>query len=541
MRKIIPLQPSLPEKPELAEDKTVNDPSRLGYFASVVMLMTILSRLLGFLRDVIFAQIFGATAAFDAFVIAFKIPDFMRRLFGEGAFSQAFIPVLAEYRAKKGTEGVAQLINGMTAALGVIFLAVVLLGEMAAPLLVMIFAPGFADHPERYQLATHLLRITFPYLFSIAMAALAAAVLNAYYRFTLTAFAPVLFNILLIIVAVIWAPRVKPVEAVVVLAWGITLSGVAQLTSQWLALQHLGFMPKPILQGRHEGVSRALKQTIPALLGVSVAQICLLIDNMFASFLPVGSISWLYYSDRLLYFPLGVIGVALVTVVMPQLSQHHHRERRANFGATTDWALRWVFVTAIPAALGLGVLSEPILATLMRHGAFNAYDLMMTRRSLMAFSLGLPALMAIKIFAAAFYAQHNVRTPARIAGFALLFNVIFNFILILPLAHAGLALSTSLASWFNALLLWVFLRRYRIFESQRGWLRLSMGVVLGSVLMTTVLWFGRGAFSDGLAWTVAESGLRLAALIGLGMVLYLLGLWSVGLRWHHFKSRILCN
>ncbi len=528
----------MPHLSKLVNDNPPKNPrleGKLDYLAMVVMSITVVSRLFGFLRDIIFAQIFGATAAFDAFVIAFKIPNFMRRLFGEGAFSQAFIPVLVEYRTKHGPEGVQKLMNNMTSALGLILLAVVILGEICAPLWVLIFAPGFARDPEHYRLATHLIRITFPYLLAIGLVALAGALLNAYNRFALTAFTPVLLNIVLIGAAVWWIPHHQPVQAVTELAWAVAISGVVQLILQWPALNSLGFLPKLAWHWRDQGLQRVLKQMLPAIFGVSIAQISLLIDNLFASFLPTGSISWLYYSDRLLYFPLGVIGVALSTVVMPHLSRHHHQGASGSFGVTLDWALRCLFVTAIPAAVGLLLLAGPILATLMHHGAFNAFDVKMTSRSLMAFALGLPALMVIKVLAAAFYAQHDMRTPAKLAGVAILLNVLANFALVGVLAHAGLALSTALASWVNAVLLWAFLHSRRILQHGRGWLRLSLGITLGGLLMIAVLWFGEGRLSQWLTWSLTQKGWRLLALIGSSTGMYVFGLWISGIRWSQFK------
>lgn len=517
--------------------KTSAPRGRLGRLASVVMTMTALSRLGGFLRDMILAQIFGATAAFDAFVIAFKIPNFMRRLFGEGAFSQAFIPVLTEYRASNGGKDVRALINSMTGVLGLILLGVVLIGEVGAALLVLIFAPGFSHDPARYHLAVHLIRITLPYLFSIGLVALAGAVLNTWHRFTLTAFTPVLLNVVLIAVAIWWVPHVEPVHAINILAWGVAWSGAIQLIVQWPPLRSLGLLPKPAFHWRNPGVARVFRQLLPALLGVSAAQVSLLIDNLFASFLPPGSVSWLYYSDRLLYFPLGIIGVALATVVMPHLSDHHHNESPENFAVTLDWALRWVFATAIPAALGLLLLAGPILATLMYHGAFTNHDVEMTRRSLMAFAVGLPALMATKIFAAAFYARHETRIPARIAFAAIFLNIAGNFALISPLAHAGLALATALTSWFNAVLLWFFLYRRRIFHGQAGWPRLCAGILSGSLLLSIVLWWGEGSLSSWLTENTLQNCRRLAVLMVCGISVYIMGLGLAGLRWRHFRPR----
>ena len=324
-------------------------------------------------------------------------------------------------------------------------------------------------------------------------------------------------------------------HAITVLAWGVALSGAIQLIVQWPALKSLGLLPKPAFHWRNPGVQRVFKQLLPALLGVSAAQVSLLIDNLFASFLPTGSVSWLYYSDRLLYFPLGIIGVALATVVMPHLSDHHHNDAPENFAVTLDWALRWVFAAAIPAALGLLLLAGPILATLMHHGAFTNHDVEMTRRSLMAFAVGLPALMAIKIFAAAFYARHETRIPARIAFAAILLNIVGNFALISPLAHAGLALATALTSWFNAVLLWFFLYRRRIFHGEAGWLRLGAGILSGSLLLSAVLWWGEGSLSSWLTENITQTCRRLAVLMVCGMSVYIVGLGLVGLRWRHFQ------
>jgi putative peptidoglycan lipid II flippase len=522
-------------------ENTASEQGQLTHNTLIIMGLTALSRLFGFARDMVLAQIFGATAAFDAFVVAFKIPNFMRRLFGEGAFSQAFIPVLVEYRRHGGVKEVKALINGMSGVLGLVLLLIVLVGEIGAPLLVLTFAPGFTQDSGRYQLAQHLIRITLPYLFVIGLTALAGAILNTYHRFALTAFTPVVLNIILIALAVWWAPHVEPVQAVTVLAWGVALSGVVQLIIQCPPLRNLRLLPNPVCRWRDPGVRRVFKQLLPALLGVSATQVCLLIDNWFASFLPAGSISWLYYSDRLLYFPLGIIGVALATAVMPHLAYQHQGGNRENFAATIDWALRWVFAASIPAALGLSLLAGPILATLMHHGAFTAADVAMTQGSLAAFAVGLPALILIKIFAAAFYAEHDTRTPARLAALAIGLNIAGNFALIFPLAHAGLALSTALASWLNAVLLWFFLYRRRVFQAQAGWLRFGSGVGCGSLLLVLILWKCSGPLSGWLSESIAHNSARLATLIASGISVYVLGLWLAGLRWRHFIWKSQCN
>ncbi len=522
----------------IAAENKLNVRLRLGRLASIVMSMTLLSRLFGFLRDIILAQMFGATAAFDAFIIAFKIPNFMRRLFGEGAFSQAFIPVLAEYRIHHSGTKVAEFINKVTTVFGLFALLVVVIGEICAPLLVIIFAPGFVHDPTRYHLATRLIQITFPYLFSIALVALAGAILNTFNRFALSAFTPVLLNVILITVAWCWAPRVSPDLSIYVLAWGVMISGVVQLLIQIPVLKRLKLLPKFQWHWQETGVRRVMKQLLPALFGVSMAQICLLIDNLFASFLPIGSISWLYYSDRLIYLPLGVIGIALATVVMPNLSQQHHSGSTLSFVTTLDWAIRCAMLMAVPAAIGLFMLAGPILSTLLHHGSFTTQDVWMTRRSLMAFALGLPAFMLIKILASAFYSQQNIRTPVLIAALAIIINLILNFIFIHWLAHAGLALSTSLASWLNAMLLWVFLHKQSQYRLQAGWRRLTIGIVLASSLMALVLWLSCADLSDWLGWNTKQSGWRLILLIVTSIAIYFISLLCCGIRWSYFKPPI---
>ncbi|MBS0352218.1 MAG: murein biosynthesis integral membrane protein MurJ [Proteobacteria bacterium] len=519
-------QPSLP----VARVKT-----RLDYLAGLIMSITLVSRLLGFLRDIIFAQFFGATAAFDAFVIAFKIPNFMRRLFGEGAFSQAFIPILVEYRAHRNKPELQSLVNGVFSAVGAALLVVVLVGELLAPLWVYLLAPGFIHHTENYQLAVHLIRITFPYLLAISLVALAGAVLNAYNRFVLTAFTPVLLNIMLISAALITRFHQSPLFSIQILAWAVTFSGLIQLVLQWPALRSLSLTPAVSWRWRDSGVKRVIKQMAPAILGVSIGQISLLIDNFFASFLPPGSISWLYYSDRLLYFPLGMIGVSLSVVVMPHLALTHQQGLKQNFGKIMDWAVRIVLVLAIPATLGLIFLAGPIITTLLHHGAFSIDDVKMSQKSLMAFTLGLPALMLIKVLAAACYAHQEMRKPALFTLLAIILNILGNFLLIKPLAHAGLALSSAIASWINAVILLCFLSKKKYLVWEVGWLKLFLAILVGSLLMAAVLLLSHKPLSEWLHWNLFQKIWRLLSLILSGTALYAIGLWACGIRWRHFR------
>jgi putative peptidoglycan lipid II flippase len=499
-----------------------------------VAAFTMLSRILGFVRDIVLALTFGAGPAFDAFVIAFKIPNFMRRLFAEGAFSQAFVPVLAEYRQKKTPDEVRQFLSHIAGTLGLVLLLCVVLGELLAPWLIVMFAPGFTKDPMRFHDAAHMLHITFPYLLLIALTAFAGATLNTFNRFSVPAFTPVLLNVSLIAVAVWWAPQAA--EPIYTLAWGVLLGGVAQLALQLPFLYRLKLLPCPRPAWRDVGVLRVMRLMVPALFGVSVAQISLLIDNFFASFLPTGSISWLYYSDRFTYLPQGVIGVALATVVLPTLSRHHSQGQQTAYRTTLDWALRAALLVGVPAMVGLIVLAGPLLTTLIRHGAFDNHDVLMTQQSLWAFSVGLPAFMWIKILASAFYSRQDIKTPVKIAAGALLVNVVFIFLLIKPLAHAGLALSTSLASFFNAALLFWCLKQRNIFVPRPGWGVLLLRFLVANIAMAWVLYRWVGPLSRWFVWGLWTQVWHLGVAVLLGMLTYVITLGCVGLRRVHLRQ-----
>lgn len=494
----------------------------------IVALMTMLSRIMGFVRDLVTALIFGAGPEFDAFVVAFKIPNFLRRLFGEGAFAQAFVPVLAEYRAKQTHEEVQAFINHIAGCLGVALLIVVAISEIIAPLIVMVFAPGFFHDPLRFQYSTHMIRITFPYLILIALTAFAGAALNTFNRFAMPAFTPVILNVVMILVAWLWAPHAA--TPIYVLAWGVLIGGLLQLIAQIPSLKALRIMPMPIVHLKDPGVIRVMKLMVPALFGVSVAQLSLLIDNFFASFLPTGSISWLYYSDRFTYLPLGVIGVALATVVLPNLSKHHSDASPVAYSATLDWALRMTIFIGMPAAVALFILSGPLLATLIEHGAFKIEDVIMTRRSLWAFSVGLPGFMLIKILASAFYSKQNIRTPVKIAVICMAANLLFNLILIHSLAHAGLALATSLAAMLNAVLLLMLLLKKNIYTPRSGWWLLGCRVVIANVLMGAAIGFYAGHLSQWFEWSFITRLIHLTVAVSMGLLVYVAALWVVGLR-----------
>lgn len=500
---------------------------------TTVSFMTFLSRIVGFIRDMVLAQLFGANAGFDAFLLAFKIPNFMRRLFAEGAFSQAFVPVLSEYRTTRTQESVKGLINKVFGALSVVTLGVSLIGVLASPWLVKLFAPGFDTGDGRFQLACHLLHLTFPYIFFISLTAFAGGVQNTYRQFAIPAVTPVLLNLCLILAAVWWSPYFG--EPVVALAWGVLLAGIVQLLFQVPFLAKLALFPHPQWDWSDPGVKRVLSLMVPALIGASVMQINLLVDTIFASFLPVGSLTWLYYSDRLLEFPIGVFGVALATVVLPHLSQEYAKKSQAGFSASMDWALRWILLIGVPATVGLTLLAAPLMTTLFQYGRFLARDALMASYSLIALSLGLVCFLAVKVLVSAFYARQNTKFPVKVAILAMLVNIGFNFILIGPLAHAGLALASTLSSVCNVgILLWALLKQ-RIYVPLPGWMGYSMRLLFANTLMAgLIVWLN----PEQAAWVDGDILFRAGTLFGLmggSMVAYFGGLWLTGLRVSHLR------
>lgn len=432
----------------------------------VVSLMTILSRMLGFVRDIFLAAIFGAGVGLDVFLVAFKLPNLMRRLFAEGAFSQAFIPILAEYKSNKSNDELNNFIANVFAWFILILSVVCIIAIIFAPLIMSIVAPGFIEDQFRLSLGTDLLRITFTYLLFISLVAFSSAILNSYGIFWVPAITPLILN-LTIIICMLFAKDYfsKPIF---VLAWSVLLSGVFQY------LFHIPFLykVKSFIRPRFNdfsGVKKIFKGILPAIFGVSVAQINLLVDTMFASFLVSGSISWLYFSDRLIFFPLGVIAVAISTVALPNLSKATADNNSEKYNNIVDWSLRSVLLLGLPSAIGISLLSEPLLYTLLQYDKFTDYDVSMTKLSLQAFSFGLPAFMLVKILGASFYAKKQVKVVVNIAIICMIANVIFSFILVNIFAHTGLALSTSLASYINAFGLGFLLVRKGYYKLQKGW------------------------------------------------------------------------
>ena len=469
-----------------------NGQQRLLKSTSVVGSMTLLSRISGLAREIAFAHGFGAGLAMDAFVVAFRIPNLFRRFFAEGAFSQAFVPIIAEYRARRSQAETQALIDRVAGTLGVALFVISALGVVLAPVLVLVFASGFGGGNGRLELATDMLRFTFPYLFFVSLTALAGGILNAHRRFAVPAFTPVLLNVTLIAFAIWVAPQIdRPAMA---LAVGVFVAGLVQLLFQVPFLLRAGLLPRPRWGWAHAGVKRITRLMAPVIFGSSVAQINILFDTWIASFLVTGSISWLYFADRLVEFPLGVFGVALATVILPNLSDHHTRASTEAFSATLDWALRWVLLIALPASLALGVLAEPLIVTVFFGGEFGLNDVEMATWSLRAFAPGLVGFILVKVLAPGYFARQDTRTPVRIGVRALLLGMVLNVVFVLALlrtgwapAHAGLAAATTLAALFNAGALLAGLVRSGVYRSRHGWRRLVLGVAGACAIMVALI------------------------------------------------------
>ena len=507
----------------------------------IVSAMTLLSRILGFIRDVVFAREFAASAGMDAFLIAFKIPNFMRRLFAEGAFNQAFVPTLGEYKETRDKEGVKDLIQHVSGTLGGWLFIITLIGVIAAPIVIMIFAPGYLDqqNQSQYELTVSLLRITFPYILFISLVAFAGGILNTYQQFAVPAFTPVLLNLVLISATYWIVPMMD--EPVMGLAIGVFLAGLLQLLFQLPFIARMGFLSWPRWNPQHPGVKKILKLMLPALFGASVAQINLLLDTIIASLLATGSISWLYYSDRLMEFPLGILGVALATVILPSLSKQHVSESKEEFSATLDKAIRWVIYLGMPSAVGLFMLAAPIITTLFGSDKFLKIDIEMSAMSLMAYSFGLLGFVLVKVLLPGFYSRQDTKTPVKIGIIALAINMVFNIVIVLPWflldypgAHAGLAIATSISAFSNAFLLYHWLRKHDVYQPAKGWAKVWLQVVIANSLMLMVLWFGRYDLEQWLSWSSSERIVQLLQTIGLAIVVYLVCLFVLGVRKRNF-------
>lgn len=497
--------------------------------------ITFVSRVFGYLRDAVVMIVFGASGLTDAFLVAFRLPNFLRRLFAEGAFTQALVPVLAEFKEKRSLAEFRTLTDRTAGALAVALAVITVAGIALAPILIRIFAPGFTADATRLELATHMLRITFPYIFFISLTALAAGILNCHGRFGVPAFTPILLNLSLIAAALWLAPTME--EPITALAWGVLIAGGVQLAAQLPFLARLGVLPRPRLGFRDEGVRRIVQLMSPAIFGASVVQVNLLIDTLIASFLAAGSISWLYIADRFVEAPVGLFAVALATVLLPRLARHYAAGEHAGFVESLGWGLRIEWLIALPCVVGFAILAEPILVSLVQYREFTPADTHMARMAMLAYAAGLPAFMLVKLLSAAFFARQNTRLPVRIAVVAMIANVVMNLAFVglwrtmdWTGAHAGLALATSLSAWLNCALLARALKREGLAAPTRAGLALFAKGVAAALVMGAALF---AAVPEIATWTGYAPAVRVGALagsIGLGVGLYSVALLAFGVR-----------
>ncbi|MFZ9653779.1 MAG: murein biosynthesis integral membrane protein MurJ [Steroidobacteraceae bacterium] len=509
---------------------------------SVVGITTLISRVTGLLRDMVYSQAFGAGTMMDAFLVAYKIPNFLRRLFAEGAFSQSFVPVISEYKVLRPQDEVRELVAGVQGTLGAVLLVVTAIGVIAAPLIILLFAPGFTQQAGKYELAVQMLRWTFPYLFFISLTALFSGVLNSYGRFAVPAFTQVVMNLTMVAFALGIATHSE--SPGIVLAIGVFVAGVVQLVFQLPSVAKLGLLAWPRWRPAAEGVRRIGKLMVPGIVGSSMAQVSLLLDTLIASFLVTGSIAWLYYADRLMEFALGVFSIALATVILPGLSAQHAEGSTEKFSCTLDWALRLVMVVVIPAAVGLLVLSGPITATIFGYGEFSARDVEMTRYGLMAYSWGLVGFSLVKVLAPGYFARQDTRTPVRVGLISLAVNMGLNVLVVLPAHYAGfaapfvlLATSTCISAAVNSTLLWRGLRRDGVYRPQPGWSSLLWRLAVANVCMALALWWFTGDLARWLATPPLQRALYLAVGVMFGVVVYGAALYATGVRPADLRNR----
>jgi putative peptidoglycan lipid II flippase len=508
---------------------------------AVTGIATLVSRITGLAREMIYAQAFGASAFMDAFLVAFKIPNFLRRLFAEGSFSQAFVPVISEYKLRRNQDEVRELVDGVAGTLGALLLVVTLLGVIAAPLIILAFAPGWHDDTRKFDLAVSMLRWTFPYLFFISLSALFSGVLNSYGRFALPAYTQVIMNVVMIVVA-LWIAT-NTANPGIALAIGVFVSGLLQLGFQIPAVMKLGVFRWPRWRPAAEGVRRIGRLMLPGIAGSSMAQVSLLLDTQIASFLVTGSVAWLYYADRLMEFPLGVFSIALATVILPGLSRNHAEASPERFTATLDWALRLVILLVSPAAVAMLAFAGPLTATTLGYGAFGARDVEMASLALMAYSWGLIGFSLVKVLAPGYFARQDTRTPVRIGFIALGCNMALNLAVVLPAKYLGfpaphvlLATSTCISAAINTALLWRGLVRIGVYKPKAGWGVLLARIVFANAAMGALLVWMAGDTAHWLTLAPLDRAARLAVCIIAAAALYFAALFISGVRLHHMRS-----
>nr|WP_277606384.1 murein biosynthesis integral membrane protein MurJ [Acinetobacter sp. NIPH 2699] len=504
----------------------------------IVSAMTMLSRVLGLVRDIVLLNVFGAGKDFDTFVVAFRIPNFFRRLFAEGAFSQAFIPVLTEYKTSRAHAEVQILISRVFGCLLTAMTLLTFVAMVAAPVIIYIYAPGFHSDTEKFTLAVDLFRLTIPYLMFMSLTAFASSILNSYGSFASPAFSPVLLNIAMIAGA--WWLTPYMAEPIMALGWAVVVAGVLQLAIQIPELWKKNLLIPPKVDFKHEGVNRILKLMLPALFGVSVTQINLLLNTIWASFMQDGSVSWLYSAERMTELPLGLIGVAIGTVILPSLSARHAEQDQSKFRGMLDWAAKIIMLVGIPASIALFMLSTPIIQALFQRGEFTLEDTQMTALALQCMSAGVISFMLIKVFAPGFYAQQDTKTPVRVGLIAVATNAILNVIFIgifklngWQAEHMALAMASSGSALVNAGLLYFYLHKRNIYRFGAHWKKLAFQFAVANLIMILALWYGLTWYQGDISqWLrVAE----VAGLCVLGVVAYVVGLLLTGFRPRHLK------
>ncbi len=504
----------------------------------IVSAMTMLSRVLGLVRDVVLLNVFGAGKDFDTFVVAFRIPNFFRRLFAEGAFSQAFIPVLTEYKTSRTHAEVQILISRVFGCLATFMTTLTMIAIIAAPVIMYIYAPGFHGDETKFALATDMFRLTIPYLLFMSLTAFASSILNSYGSFSTPAFAPVLLNIAMIAGALWLTPFMA--EPIMALGWAVVIAGTLQLAIQIPELWRKNLLIPPKVDFKHEGVDRIMKLMLPALFGVSVTQINLLLNTVWASFMQDGSVSWLYSAERMTELPLGLIGVAIGTVILPSLSTQHTEKNPEKFRGMMDWAAKVIVLVGLPASIALFMLSTPIIQALFERGQFTFEDTQMTALALQCMSGGVIAFMLIKVFAPGFYAQQDTRTPVRVGLMAVAANAILNVIFIgffklihWEAEHMALALASTGSAMVNAGLLYFYLHQRNIFRFGAHWKKIFMQFMFANVVMIAALAYALSWYNGDVSQWMRV--LEVLILCVVGVVAYLAALVAAGFRPRHIK------
>jgi putative peptidoglycan lipid II flippase len=496
--------------------------------------MTLVSRIIGFMRDMIMARYFGAGFASDAFLVAFKLPNLLRRIFAEGAFSQAFVPVLAEYKNQRTHAETRVFVASVAGLLSLVLVVFTLIGVIFAGTVIVITAPGFTTDPEKFQLTVTLLRITFPYILFISLASLISGVLNTWGKFSIPAFTPTILNLTWLGFALLLRHFFH--TPIVAIAWAVFAGGVLQLAFQLPFLRKIDMLVLPRLDLGNSAVWKVVRLMGPSIFAMSIAQISLVINTIFASFLPSGSVSWMYYADRLMEFPTGVLGVALGTILLPSLSRHASNKNTLEFSKTMDWGVRLCLLMALPATVGLALTAKELTMTLFMHGKFGLFDVVMTERALIAYAIGLMGLILVKVFGPGFYANQDIKTPVKIAIFVLISTQLMNLAFIGPLKHAGLALSIGLGACLNASTLCYILIKRGIYVPQSGWRVFLSKLIVAVVIMAVCLILSVHYLPLNFSGETYLRVLSLVVLLAIAVISYFISLFGMGFRVHHFTQ-----